>query len=184
MNLQRQVSRLLNQRDNRSNLPTPVSGVGIDVLAQQLQHIRLKLSGKTVSVAAADDFGSLKLCDLPTTNLIMLGVIVNLNTTQAGFTSNNGTAIDAALGTVATASTDFSNAGEDDLMTKVDGTGTTAGSVRGAGASDGALSNVLLAAGAKAIYLNIADPSTTAGVLTLGDDSYVDLIYIDLGDHS
>jgi hypothetical protein len=156
----------------------------MDLKPLQLQRVRLNLAGKTISVAAADDFGSLKICDLPTSNLLMLGVNVNLNTTQSGFTSNNGTAIDCALGTVATASADFSNAGEDSLMEKVDGTGTTAGSVRGAGMSDGGLAAVKLAAGAKSVYLNIADPCTGAAVLTLGADSWVDLWYADLGDHS
>lgn len=182
---QRQIARLPGLRDDISSQPTPVSGVTLDLKPLQLQRVRLGLAGKTVSVAAADDFGSLKICDLPSTNILVLGANVNLNTTQAGFTSNNGSAIDCALGTAATASTDFSNANEDNLMEKVDGTGTTAGSVRGAGMSDGGLAAVKLAAGAKSVYLNIADPVTTAtGTLTLGADSYVDLWLIDLGDHS
>lgn len=183
MNLQRQITRLPNLRDGVSNLPTPANSMTMDILPVIVQRVRVKANGsQTVAVAAADDFGSMKLCDLPTGNIMVLGVNVDLVCTQAGFTSNNGTAIDAAIGTVATASADFSNAGEDNLMTKVDGTGTTSGLIKGAGASDGGLGPVLLAAGAKAIYLNIADPSTTAGVLTLVS-GWVEILYIDMSDH-
>jgi len=181
---QKQLSRLPNQRDGISSLPSAANSISLDAAPVLPQRIRLRLSGQVLSVAAANDYGSLKLCDLPAGNLIMLGVIVDLTGVVAGFASDVGTAVDLALGTVVTASTTFVNAGEDDLMEKIDGTGAgTTATLKGAGMTDGSLANVKLPAGAKAVWLNASDPVTTGtGTITLS--GVVDLYYLDLSDHS
>lgn len=163
---------------------TAASGVVATDRPHFIRKIRLQLTSKAVSMAAANDFGGSKIGDLPATNLIVLGVVVDLAVTVAGLAVNTAAALDVAVGTATTASTDFSNAGEDNLMAKVDGVGGTAtGTVKGAGASDGALANVLLAAGAKAVYLN-ASSAVTSGTGTATFTGWVDVFYIDLGDHS
>lgn len=149
-----------------------------------VRKVRLQLTNKVVSMTAAQDFGSTKLADLPAGNMIVLGVVADLAVTVAGLTVNTAAALDVALGTTATASVDFSNAGEDNLMQKVDGVGGSAtGTVKGAGLSDGALSNVGLAAGAKALYLN-ASSAVASGTGTATFTGWVDVFYVDMGDHA
>lgn len=182
MQKQKSIVKLPNLRDSFSLLPAPVAGVAMDVGGLIPVKHRFRLSGLSVSVAAADDFGSVKLCDLPSDNLLILGAVVELTSTQSGFTSNNGSAIDLAIGTAATASTDFSGSNEKNLVAKIDGTGTTAGSIKG-GSVEGSVGVVALAQGAKSVYINVADPVTSAtGTILLS--GYIDLIVVDLGAHA
>jgi hypothetical protein len=159
--------------------PLPVAGVVLTTLGYLTQRQQFRLTAFPITVAAASDFGSAKLCDLPDTNFILHGIVVDLTSTMTGFTSNAGSAVDLALGTVATASTGFSNAGEDDLLQKLDGAGASSpGTVKGA--SDATVANQFLAAAARSLFVNIADPVTAAtGTVTLSGT--IELIYGLLG---
>lgn len=160
--------------------PTPVAGVVLTTLGYLWQRQQLRLTNFAVTVAAANDFGSAKVCDLPDTNFLLLGVVVDLTSTMTGFTSNAGSAVDLALGTVATASTGFTNAGEDDILQKIDGAGAgSPGTVKGA--SSAALANQFLVAGARELFVNIADPVTAStGTVTLSGT--IELVYGLLGE--
>lgn len=162
--------------------PVPVAGVVLTTLGYLWQRQQLRLTAFPITVAAASDFGSGKICDLPNTNLLLLGVVVDLTTTLTGFTSNAGSAVDLALGTVATASTGFTNAGEDDICQKIDGAGAgSPGTVKGA--SDATVGNQFLVAAARSLFVNIADPVTAAtGTVTLSGT--IELVYGLLGEPS
>lgn len=161
------------------NAPVPGSAaVTIARVARPLRMAQCRLVNFQVSVAAASDFGSLKLLDLPTDRALVVGTSVNLTTVPVGFASDVGTAVHLALGTVATASTTFLNAGEDNLCPDLTGTGAgSPGAVNGgSGATE---TNVLLAAGAKSIFVNVADP-VTAGTGTLTLNGIITVFYLDL----
>lgn len=181
---ERQLTRIPNLRDGISLLPVPVAGVGMDVAPVLPQRIRLKLSAFSVSLLAANDFGSAKLCDLPASNLVIHGAVVDLTSTQTGFASNAGTAVTMAIGTVATASTNFANAGEKNILGAITGTGAgSPGAEKGSSQENGAVIDVLLAPGAKALYLNVGDP-VTAGTGVVAFSGVIDVYYTDLGSHS
>lgn len=154
---------------------TPGTGVIAEYAANPYRRARLKLTGFVVSVTAANDYGGTKLCDLPNSNLMILGAIVDLQATAGGGFSTLAN-LDLAIGTVTTASAAFSNAGEDNIVPKID---SSAGGVVD-GASGSTEVNVFLAAGTNALFVNVATGNiATDGTVTL--DGYIDVIYLDLG---
>lgn len=159
-------------------LPVAATSVKAEARTLPVRSILFTVSALAISMAAADDFGSAKLCDLPNTNLIILGAAVDLTGTVSGFTSDVGTAVDLAIGTVATASAAFSNAGEKDIVPKIDGTGAgTTATITGRNTTTEKLA--FIAAGASnALYINASDPVTSGtGVLTLSGT--VEIFYVD-----
>lgn len=170
------VNPVIDGQDLHASLSvTPSTGAVLIPQFQQLRRARLKLTSFAIAVAAADDFGSLKLCDLPNSQLLVVGAIVDLDATVTG-TGSSLAAVDLAIGTVATASTNFANAGEKNVVDKLDC--TSGGVIDGAAAT---AINLLIAAGASnALYVNVATGNiSTAGVVTL--NGYIDIIYVDLG---
>lgn len=139
-----------------------------------VKHVTITLAADTLDMDSGDDFGALQLSDDLPAAYRVVACSLALTFTHADLTGDAST-VDVALGTVTTASTDFSNAGEDDLREKIDATGTTTGTVAGA-----------LAVGASEIpgvttdlFLNASSPVTAGtGVLTLTGD--IDLWYIPL----
>ena len=74
---QRQLGRAPSLRDG-SPLIVPSSSIGVDYSLVTPQRATLKLSGETLAVAEADDFGSLELCTFPDRNLHILGMEFDL----------------------------------------------------------------------------------------------------------
>lgn len=157
---------------------TAATGASIERKFGVLRVAEITLSSFVVSMTAANDFGGTKICDLPNTNLLVMGVMVDLAVTVAGLATNTAASLDVAIGTVTTASVDFSNAGEDNLVAKIDGVGATAtGTVEG---HSGALTSVLVTAGASnALYLNASSPVTT-GTGTATFSGTIRVFYFDL----
>lgn len=154
---------------------TPGTGVTLETQCSAVKRAKLKLTNFVVTVDADDDFGSTKLCDLPNSNLLILGAMVDLTAVGAGgFTLEQN--LDLAIGTVATASADFSNAGEDNIVAKIDG--TAGGVVDGSSISIGAL--VPIAAGASNdVFVNVATGDiATDGTVTL--NGFIVIYYIDI----
>lgn len=143
-----------------------------------LRREKLTLTNFTVDVLAANDYGSSKLFTFPANNILFLFALLDLTALVAGFATNTVATVDLALGTVATTSTDFSNAGEDDITLKIDGVGAAAtGTIKGV--SDSTLVNQFIAAGTNAVYANVSDPVTTGtGTLTL--NGVIEITYLDL----
>jgi hypothetical protein len=161
-----------------SSTPNTAGGVTAEKLARGYQVERLTLTAAEIEIDEANDYGSLKLVDLPASNIIVAGVVVNLVCTVDGTVITDPEDIDYAVGTAALASTDFSNAGEKNLVGEND---VAALGVMQAAVSD-TEDSLFLAAGAKAVYLNIqATIGTTATQSFAGT---VDLIYLDLGSES
>lgn len=157
----------------------PVAGVIRRARAYPLHREVLTLAAFPISVLAANDFGSAKVCDLPTRAFLFMGAVVNLTSTLSGFTSNAGSALDLALGTVATASTTFANAGEKDLLQKLDGAGAgSPGTV--AGVSDATAGGIFKASAARSVFINVSDP-VAAGTGSLLLSGTIELVYGLLG---
>lgn len=156
--------------------PTTANGVAGTTLPANVRRQVLKLTDTLIPVTAALDYGGLKLCDLPNSNLVFLGAIVDLSAAVTG-TGATLAAVDFALGTVTTASTTFSNAGEDNLVEKIDC--TAGGAIDGASVQ--ATTSIFVAAGASnAIYANVATGNiTTDGGVTL--NGTIELFFLDLG---
>lgn len=143
-------------------------------LAAPVKHLTITLAADTLSIADSDDFGALQLSDdLPAAYRIVACSLA-LTFTHADLTGDAST-VTVALGTVTTASTAFSNAGEDDIREVIAATGTTTGTIAGVeaiGASE-------IPGVTTDLFLNAASPVTTGtGVLTLTGD--IDVWYIPL----
>lgn len=160
--------------------PTPTTGVAVVEAARMPQLVTLTLTAKAVSVDSGDDFGSVELVTLPNSNLLITACVVDLAATVSGLATETVETVDYAIGTVPTASTNFANAGEDNLTPKIDGVGAAAsGTVKGASSSS--TINVLVAAAAdNKVYLNVATP-VTADTGTITVTGTVKLVVLDLG---
>jgi len=148
-----------------------------------VQRVDLQLSGLTINVAEADGYGSAKLCDLPDSNLLLLGCEADLVVTKAGTTDGieAATELDLAIGTApASASplaTNMINVVEkkdvDDVALGVDFEGHS---------SDNATSVMpihVVDSASAALYLNLACTITVDdSVLCSG---IVRFFYVDLG---
>jgi len=162
-----------------SATPNTAGGVTAEKLARAYQVERLTLTAAAIEIDEANDYGSIKLVDLPDSNIVILGVIVDLVCTEDDVVITDPEDIDYAIGTVAITSTDFSNAGEDNLTPEAD--------VAALGvmqhASDTNTNNVFLAKGAtNKVFLNIQATIATTATQTFAGT--VDLIFVDLGSES
>lgn len=161
---------------------TPNSAVTITMNKMQRppKVIELTLTDVVVSLSAANDYGSVKLCDLPNKALRIMAAQVALTGVVAGMASNVGTAVTAAVGTIATTTTNFATAGEKSIVPTITGTGggTTATL---AGASTSTEASATIAAGASnAIYLNLADAVTSGtGTITLNGTVRLTILDVD-----
>jgi hypothetical protein len=145
---------------NPTVLPTNAT---VAVVGPQVKKLTVTLAADTLSMTAANDYGGLQLSDdLPAAYRIVATKLA-LTFTHSDLAGDAST-VDVAVGTVVTASTDFSNAGEDDLRGKIDATGTTTGTVTGAAAVGAAE----VPGVTTDLFLNASSPVTSGtGVLTL-----------------
>jgi hypothetical protein len=160
---------------------SPTASITVAEKGSVIHRSVLSLAAKSVSVLAANDYGSTKLVDLPNTNILIVGCIVDLTATLTGGCLTAGAAtVDVAIGTVATTTTAFSNAGEKNLCPKID---MSAGGVA-QGANTASETNVLIAAGASnAIYLNVGEViSPPDGTVVFS--GLITILYVDLGVHA
>jgi hypothetical protein len=157
--------------------PNTAGNVNAVKQAKALQMEVLTLTAAEIEIDEANDYGSLKLVDFPSSNIIIVGAQVDLVCTVDGTVITDPEDIDWALGTVALTSTNFSNAGEKNVVTEADV--AALGVMQKATAT--AEANVGLAQGSNALYLNIqATIGTTA---TQSFSGTIRLYFIDLGAH-
>jgi len=147
------------------------------------RHVRLTLSGFTVSVAEADDYGGTKLCDLPDENLVLLAVEADLELVKGEVTNGLEAATDVtvAIGTAVASNSTLSGAMVD-VITGIALTATDASpAFQIHSSADGTLSYpILLADGASAaLYLNAAASITADDALTVSGT--IDLFFVDVG---
>lgn len=182
----RQVLDAPNLR-GEATLPTPNTGIAMDSIAVIPQKVTFTLAGTEISVAAADDFGSVKLCDLPDKNLHLLAVEVDLVVTKAGTTNGivAATDLDMAIGTAAASNTTLATT-MIDVIEKVDINDDAlvvdfeAISV---GQSTAAFPLQIADGASNSLFINLSPGNITA------DDSVsltgtVDLYFVDLGNRA
>lgn len=157
---------------------TVVNGV-LETFSRPWQVARVTLDSEAIVVDEADDFASLELFSIPDSNYIIAGCVVDLDIDSvASFTTNQADTIDVAIGTVATTSTTFANAGEDNIVAKIDGVGaTTVGTVTGATTASEDMLFVL--GSTTSVYLNVAGACTSNGTVTFSGT--LTFVYLDLG---
>lgn len=157
--------------------PNLAAGVKVENLARPVRLARLTLTNVAISITAAQDFGSIKLLDFPAGTVIVFGVNLDLVATVDGTVLTDVTAIDYAVGTVALATTDFSGAGEDNLVAEND---VAALGVMNARTTAALALPLTLNAGNNDVYLNAqAAVASGTGVVTL--NGTVDVFYMDIG---
>ncbi len=84
-------------------LPVAANGARVEGLAMPLIKARIYLSGMTIPVTAANDYGSVKLVDFQNKNLLIFGHALNAKGTLTA--PNVGTELTLALGSAAASST-------------------------------------------------------------------------------
>jgi hypothetical protein len=162
--------------------PAPVSPAVLRVRARSPIEYRFDLAGVVISMAAADDFGSVKIADFQNTNLKIEAAIIDAVFSVAGLATNTGVSVDFAIGSAATITTTFATAGEAErlYMNKLDGVGAaaTGGTVKGHSFDNATAATlnagtsmlpILLDAHATAndLYLNASSPVTSGtGTIT------------------
>lgn len=186
----RQKGQIPNLRDG-SPLLTPGPGIGFDLSHLAVQRATLKLTGQSLSIAEADDYGSLKLCDLPDRNIHLLAVEADLSLVKGGVSNGLEAAVDVnvAIGSAAATAQDLTaTAAEND---KIESTALTDNALTvtlqahsQAQSGDGAMPQQLGDSATAGLWLNA---SVTAGITA--DDALtvtgeVDLYFVDLGNRT
>jgi hypothetical protein len=126
----------------------------------------------TIAVTAALDYGSVKLCDLPTGTCLILGALADgvVTGTGTGFDVAN---VDVAVGTAAASNATLSSTMVN-VMSKLDGTAVT-------GVVQGANTAALEVEGTTPdLFLNVAVALTGDG--TVRFVGRIEVLYLDLGD--
>jgi hypothetical protein len=155
--------------------PNSASGITLANFSRPARIAKLTLTATSVAILAANDYGSVKLCDLPEGFLAIVGVKADLVVTGSAVITDV-TVVDYAVGTVALTSIDFSNAGEDNLIAEGD---VAALGVLEASSTAALSGPVMLDAGAKAIYLNLQAAIATNSAVTVSGT--VEVMYLELG---
>jgi len=164
--------------DQLGQAPTMASGITNEAQPLVIRRERIVLDGVTVAITAALDYVAQELLTLANTNAIIFGTVVNLVGVGDGTGVDTIENVDIAVGTVATTSTDFSNAGEDNLCEKIDLTAAGVGQGDSLDNTTPALVFVGAAADNK-IYLNMACAITADGSVTF--TGTIDVFWADLG---
>ena len=168
----RQLSQGLSSIPNAAGLVTGVK------LSRPYQVEQLTLAATPIEIDEANDYGSVKLADLPTSNLVILGALVDIVCTVDGVVITDPEDLDYAIGTVALTSIDFSNAGEKNVCPEKN--------VAAAGVMQNVTTateqNAVLTKGTNALYLNIQAAIATTAIQTFAGT--ITLFYVDLGAES
>lgn len=150
-----------------------------------IRHVRLTLASATIAIDEADDFGSLKLCDLADSNAMLLMAEVDLTLTKAGTTNGivAATDLDVGVGTAAASATTLATTMIDVLeKTDIDDNDLEVTYQADTQGQSTASTPIKLADSATlALYLN----AVAVGGITVSDtisvSGTVDLYFVDLG---
>jgi hypothetical protein len=166
------------------------TGTSIERNARVMCHERVNLAlVSALAITNAQKYNSFLALTFPNTNILLLGARLQLAiaiSTTSGGTANVGTDFHFALGTVATASAAFSNAGEKAYLDSKTASGAAQALTLNANTVDNASPAVsFIAAGAaNKIYLNVGTAATVdsshAQTLAFGAGSMLDVFYYDL----
>jgi hypothetical protein len=169
-------------------LPTPGTGIGMDSQVVPTQKVTLKLTDATLAVLEANDYGSLKLCDLPDRNIVIDHVEVDLVLTKEGNTNGivAATDLDVGVGTAAASATTLATtminvlekADIDDNALAVDYEAVTLGQ------STATVPNFIADGASNALYLNAVAVGGITADSSLSVTGFVDIYYRDLGNRA
>ena len=188
-NKSRQVLLAKNLDDGLRELPTPAAGIGVEHDVNLPRVSRIRLADLEIAVAAADDFGSALLLTLPDRNLAIDNVECDLTLVKAGTTNGlvAATDLNVAIGTVATAAIDHSNANEQDVLELVllDTNALSLELETATIAQTTASMPVLLADAAdNELYLNVGAVGGITADDTLAVTGFIDIYWRDLGNRA
>lgn len=164
----------------------PGTGVRVNDQACVPRKCRLTLSGFSIAVLAAQDYGGTKLCDLPDRNMLILGIEVDCVVTKQGNTNGIVAATDITMGigsTVASASTLATT-----MIDYIESTAMTADTLavdfekHTNDQSTATFPKKVVDAASTALFMNIAAAITADSSVTV--DGFVDIFYVDLGNLS
>ena len=183
----KQQGRAINLRDG-SPLITMPSGMGVDYALLTPYKATLNLSGETLSVTEALDYGSLLLMTWPDRNIHILGMEVDLVLVKGGVTNGLEAAVDIDVGmgstaasaqTLATTMIDYLE--KQDLDTDALSLDLE---VNVLGQSTATFPKQLADAAANKLYLNCGVPAGITADDALTVSGSIDLYFIDLGNRT
>ena len=183
----RQHTRAGSLRDG-SPLSVPGSGIGHDVQLVTPYRETFKFDGATLSVLAANDYGSLAFCTLPDRNLHLLAVEVDLVLTKEGNTDGivAATDLDVGIGTAAASATTLATA-MIDIIEKVDVDANALAvdfEAHSAGQSTATFPQQILDAADNQLFINAVAVGGITADSSLSVSGRIDLIWIDLGNRA
>jgi hypothetical protein len=163
----------------------PGVGISVDDKPQVVRRARLTFNGAVLTITAALDYGSLKICDLPDRNLMLLAVEVDLTLVKQGNTNGllAATDLDFGVGTAAASATTLATT-MINVIEKVD-QDTDALSVtfqRHSNDQSTAAFPLRIADGTNsALFLNAVAIAGITADSTLTITGTVDIVYVDVG---
>lgn len=163
----------------------PGSGVAITDEAVIPRRARLTLTNAVLTITAALDYGSLKLCDLPDRNLMLLGVEVDLTLVKQGNTNGllAATDLDLGVGTAAASATTLATT-MIDVIEKVDQDTDALSVTMQRHSNDQATATFpkrIVDGSSSALYLNAVPIAGITADSTLTVSGTVDIFYMDVG---
>lgn len=175
--------------DGISNqISEPGTSMTVSNQAVVVRRARLTVSAATLTVLEADDYGSLKLCDLPDRNILLLGVEADLVLTKDGVTNGMvaATDLDVGIGTAAASATTLTST-MINVIEKKDLDANALAVDFEAHSNDNATTvfPLPIADGASsALYLNVVPVLGITADSSLSVSGTVDIWYMDLGNLS
>ena len=164
---------------------SPASTITIADQAMTVRRARLQITGLSISVTAALDYGSAKIVDLPNRNMLIMGVEVDCTVVKGGVTNGlvAATDLDMAIGTAQASNTTLSSTMVN-IVEKKD-IDTDALTVTFQGHSNDNATSVapfkVADNASSALYMNVSAPGLITANDTLTVTGTVDIYYMDLG---
>lgn len=183
----KQLGRSINLRDG-SPLLTPSTSVGVDYQLLTPYKATLNVTSGTLSIAAANDYGSLQLMTWQDRNIHLLAVEANLTLVKGGVTNGLEAAVDLDVGIgTAAASAQTLATTMIDIVEKVD-VDDNALSVtfqaHTAGQSTATFPKQILDGATNKLFLNVGVPAGITADDALTVTGQVDLYFVDLGNRT
>lgn len=155
----------------------PESSIVFDRI-RYIRHLRVQISELLVDVLEADDFGGSKICDLPDSNILILGAEANLSLDKDGTGILAATDLVVGIGSAVASNSTLSGTMIDVLTAAL--TADVDPAIFAAHTHDGTPALAFIDDGAAAaLFLNVAAAIVADGSVTASGT--VDIFYIDTG---
>lgn len=168
---------------NKGSNPAPVSPAKLIKRSTSLIEARFDLTGVVISLTAANDYGGTNLADLPNTNMLIAGAMIDAVATMAGFASNVGTTLDISLGSVVASNATLASTMMD-YVEKIDATGAGAtATIKGHSFDNASVAPDLIfrdAATTNDFFVNASCPVTSGTGTVTFTSGFASLFYWDL----